>query len=47
MVRDIDRTDTTVLVTLRVPGREDFIEEWRIGGARDRCAGSMNFIPTG
>ena len=31
VVRDIDRTDTTVLVTLRVPGREDFIEEWRIG----------------
>ena len=31
VVRDIDRTDATVLVTLRVPGREDFAEEWRIG----------------
>ena len=31
VVRDIDRTDTTVLVTLRVPGREDFAQEWRIG----------------
>ena len=31
VVRDIDRTDTTVLVTLRVRGREDFVEEWRIG----------------
>ena len=31
VVREIDRTDTTVLVTLRVPGREGFIEEWRIG----------------
>jgi hypothetical protein len=31
VVRDIDRTDTTVLVTLRVRGREDFVEERRIG----------------
>jgi hypothetical protein len=31
VVRDIDRTDTTVLVILRVAGREDFVEEWRIG----------------
>ena len=31
VVRDIDRTDTTVRITLRVPGREDVVEEWRIG----------------
>ena len=31
VVRDIDRTDTTVLVTLRLAGREDFVKEWRIG----------------
>ncbi len=31
VVRDIDRTDTTVLVTLRVAGREDLVEEWGIG----------------
>ena len=28
VIRDIDRTPTTVRVSLRVPGREDFIEEW-------------------
>ena len=28
VVRDIDRTETTVRVTLRVDGREDFIKEW-------------------
>ena len=31
VVRDIDRTETTVRVTLRVEGQEDFVEEWRIG----------------
>jgi len=31
VVRDIDRTDTTVRVTLRVDGREDFVREWRLG----------------
>ena len=31
VVRDIDRTETTVRVTLRVEGHEDFVEEWRIG----------------
>jgi hypothetical protein len=28
VVRDIDRTETTVRVTLRVEGREDFVQEW-------------------
>jgi hypothetical protein len=31
VVRDIDRTETTVRVTLRVEGREDFIKEWALG----------------
>jgi hypothetical protein len=31
VVRDIDRTETAVRVTLRVKGREDFIKEWHIG----------------
>ena len=31
VVRDIDRTDTTVRATLRVKGREDFIWEWHVG----------------
>ncbi len=31
VVRDIDRTETTVRVTLRVRGREDFINEWPLG----------------
>ena len=30
VVRDIDRTETTVRVTLRVPGREDFVREWAV-----------------
>jgi hypothetical protein len=28
VVRDIDRTDTTVRATMRVEGREDFVKEW-------------------
>jgi hypothetical protein len=28
VTRDIERTETTVRVPLRVPGREDFVEEW-------------------
>ena len=28
VVRDIDRTATTVRATLRVKGREDFVKEW-------------------
>jgi hypothetical protein len=28
VVQEIDRTDTTVRVTLRVDGREDFVREW-------------------
>ena len=28
VVRDIDRTETTVRATLRVEGREDFVKEW-------------------
>ncbi len=31
VVRDIERTDTTVRATLRVEGREDFIKEWSLG----------------
>jgi hypothetical protein len=31
VVRDIDRTETSVRVTLRVEGREDFVEEWALG----------------
>lgn len=31
VVQSIDRTDTTVRVTLRVDGREDFVKEWRLG----------------
>lgn len=31
VVREIDRTDTTVRATLRVRGREDFVKEWPVG----------------
>jgi hypothetical protein len=31
VVRDIDRTETTVRVTLRADGREDFVKEWSLG----------------
>jgi hypothetical protein len=31
VVREIERTDTTVRVSLRVDGREDFVREWRLG----------------
>ena len=31
VARDIDRTESTVRVTLRVEGREDFVEEWPLG----------------
>jgi hypothetical protein len=31
VVRDIDRTETTVRATLRIEGREDFVEEWPLG----------------
>jgi hypothetical protein len=31
VVRDIDRTETTVRATLRVEGREDFVTEWPVG----------------
>jgi hypothetical protein len=31
VVRDIDRTDTTVRATMRVEGREDFVKEWPLG----------------
>ena len=31
VVRDIDRTDATVRATLRVEGREEFVEEWPLG----------------
>jgi hypothetical protein len=30
VVRDIDRTDTTVRATLRVNGCEDFVKEWQL-----------------
>jgi hypothetical protein len=31
VVRDIDRTATTVRVTLRVDGRKDFVKEYPLG----------------
>jgi hypothetical protein len=31
VVREIDRTDRTVRVSLRVEGREDFVKEWPLG----------------
>jgi hypothetical protein len=31
VVRSIDRTGTSVLATMRVEGREDFVKEWRLG----------------
>lgn len=31
VVRDIDRTDTTVRVTLRVEGQKDFVKEYPLG----------------
>ena len=31
VVRAIDRTDTTVRVSLRVEGREEFVKEWPLG----------------
>ena len=31
VVREIDRTDTTVRAVLRVKGREDFVKEWHLG----------------
>jgi len=31
VVRAIDRTDTSVLATMRVEGRKDFVKEWPLG----------------
>jgi len=31
VVREIDRTDSAVRVTLRVEGHDDFVEEWALG----------------
>ena len=31
VARPIDRTDTTVRVSLHVDGREDFVREWPLG----------------
>jgi hypothetical protein len=31
VVREIDRTETSVRVTLRVDGRQDFVKEWALG----------------
>jgi hypothetical protein len=31
VVRTIDRTDTSVLATMRVEGQEDFVKEWPLG----------------
>jgi hypothetical protein len=31
VIRDIDRTDTTVRVTLRVAGRDELVKEWPLG----------------
>jgi hypothetical protein len=31
VVRDIDRAETTVRVTLRADGHDDFVKEWELG----------------
>ena len=31
VVRETDRTETSVRVTLRVDGRQDFVKEWALG----------------
>ena len=31
VIRDIDRTETTVRVTLRVAGRDELVKEWPLG----------------
>ncbi len=31
VIRDIDRTATTVRAMMRVQGRDDFIQEWPLG----------------
>ncbi len=31
VVRDIERTETSVRVALRVAGGEDFVQEWPLG----------------
>jgi hypothetical protein len=31
VLEPIDRTDTTVRVSLRAEGREDFVREWQLG----------------
>ena len=31
VVRDLDRTETTVRATMRVEGRDDFVKEWPLG----------------
>ena len=31
VVREIDRTDSAVRVTLRVEGHDDFVKEWALG----------------
>jgi hypothetical protein len=31
VVREIERTDSTVCATLRVAGRDDFVKEWPLG----------------
>jgi hypothetical protein len=31
VVREIDRTDSSVRVTLRVEGHDDFVKEWELG----------------
>jgi hypothetical protein len=31
VAKEIDRTERTVRVTLRVEGREDFVKEWPLG----------------
>jgi hypothetical protein len=31
VVRSIERTDTTVRVSLRADGHEEFVREWRLG----------------
>ena len=47
VVRDIDRTDSTVRVTLRADGYDEFIKEWPLGHDGHRRARSLGRGPRG
>ena len=42
VVRDIDRTDATVRATLRVTGRDEFVEEWPLGAFLSPSSAVLN-----